>query len=71
MVCTVIFVETEDESSDGDKDVFGSKHPIFSVEKEANLIAISPGISTYFIADSNHLQQELNTDGDKGMLQIS
>ena len=71
VVCTVIFVETEDETSDGDKDISGSKHSIFPIEHEANLFATSPGISPDCIVNSNRLEQELSTDGDKGMLQIS
>ncbi|XP_065577894.1 zinc finger protein 501-like isoform X4 [Artemia franciscana] len=63
---TTVKQETEDGSSDGDKDVFGSKHPIFSVEHEANFCAISAGISKDCTANSNHLQQEFTTDGDKG-----
>ncbi|KAK2706549.1 hypothetical protein QYM36_016545 [Artemia franciscana] len=59
--------ETEDETSDGDKDVSGSKHAIFSIENEANLFATSPGISPDCIANSKHLQLELNTDGDKDL----
>ncbi|KAK2717931.1 hypothetical protein QYM36_006653 [Artemia franciscana] len=62
---TTVKQETEDGSSDGDKDVFGSKHPIFSVEHEANFCAISAGISKDCTANSNHLQQEFTTDGDK------
>ena len=63
-----MFLETEDTSSNDDKDIFGSTHPMLFTEQEANLFTFSSDDCQH---NSCYLKQESNNDGEKCMLQIS
>ncbi|KAK2708123.1 hypothetical protein QYM36_013889 [Artemia franciscana] len=57
--------ELGDTSSNDNEDIFGSPHPILFMELEANLSAISPGISENYKLDANHIKPEASFDIDK------
>jgi hypothetical protein len=64
------FVEDEDVSSNDDKDIFGSTHPMLLMKQEAKHFSISTGISGDCHHNADPIKLELNTDEDEGMLQI-
>ena len=65
------FLEDGDSLSNDHKDIFGSTHSILFMELEANLLAVSPGISESCKLDANHINLDANIGLDKGMLQLS
>ena len=61
-------LETEDTSSNDDKDIFGSTHPMLFTEQEADFFTVSSYISVDCQHNADCLKQESNNDGDKGTL---
>jgi hypothetical protein len=68
LIFSLVFVEAEDISSNDDKDIFGSTHSMLFIENEANLFAVSSGISGDFKLNADHFKLESNIDLDEGTL---
>ncbi|KAK2724010.1 hypothetical protein QYM36_002375 [Artemia franciscana] len=65
---TAVKQEVEDTSSNEDKDIFGSTHPMLFMKHEAKPFAISPGISGNCQQNANHVKLEPNIAGDEVLL---
>jgi len=68
LIFTLTFAEAEDISPNDDKNFFGSKQSMLCIENEANLFAVSPGVSGDFKHNGDHLKLESNIDLYEGML---